>query len=47
MHSHAKHSAHRFVMPNFQEEAEMWEWAGVSFGEEDNFKLQKSVKVSP
>jgi len=33
-------------MPNFADEAEMLEWAGISFGEEDSFKLQKSLKVS-
>jgi hypothetical protein len=33
-------------MPNFADEAEMLEWAGVSFGEEDSFKLQKSMKVT-
>jgi hypothetical protein len=32
-------------MPNFADEAEMLEWAGVSFGEEDSYKLQKSMKV--
>jgi len=37
---------HKFVMPNIQEEAEMLEWAGVSFGEEETYKLQKSLKVS-
>jgi len=26
-------------MPNFADEAEMLEWAGISFGEEDSFKL--------
>jgi len=35
---------HKFSMPNFADEAEMLEWAGVSFGEEDSFKLQKSMK---
>jgi hypothetical protein len=32
-------------MPNFIEEAEMLEWAGVSFGEEDTYRLSKSIKV--
>lgn len=31
-------------MPNFNEEAEMLEWAGISFGEEDTYKLGKSIK---
>ena len=35
-----------FVIPNFEEEAEMLEWAGVSFGEENTFRLSKSIKVS-
>ena len=34
----------KFVIPNFSEEAEMLEWAGVSFGEENTFKLGKSIK---
>ena len=38
-------SGHKFSMPNFADEAEMLEWAGVSFGEEDSYKLQKSMKV--
>lgn len=36
----------KFVIPNFAEEAEMLEWAGISFGEENTLRLQKSVKVS-
>jgi hypothetical protein len=32
-------------MPNFFEEAEMLEWAGIFFGEEDTYRLQKSIKV--
>ena len=35
-----------FVIPNFQEEAEMLEWAGISFGEENTLRLQRSIKVS-
>jgi hypothetical protein len=35
-----------FAMPNFAEEAEMLEWAGISFGEEDTYRLGKSIKVS-
>jgi radial spoke head protein 4/6 len=34
----------KFVIPNFDEEAEMLEWAGISFGEEDTFRLSKSIK---
>jgi radial spoke head protein 4A len=33
-----------FVIPNFDEEAEMLEWAGISFGEENTLKLAKSIK---
>lgn len=33
-------------MPNFDEEAEMLEYAGISFGEEDTYRLGKSIKVS-
>ena len=39
-------SGHKFSMPNFAEEAEMLEWAGISFGEEFTYKLGKSIKVS-
>jgi hypothetical protein len=28
------------------EEAKILEWAGVSFGEEESYKLSKSIKVS-
>ena len=35
-----------FVIPNFAEEAEMLEWAGISFGKENTLRLQKSIKVS-
>ena len=35
-----------FCIPNFAEEAEMLEWAGISFGEENTLRLQKSIKVS-
>ena len=35
-----------FVIPNFAEEAEMLDWAGISFGEETTLRLQKSIKVS-
>ena len=31
-------------MPNFTEEAEMLEWAGVSFGEEETYKMGRSFK---
>lgn len=34
----------KFVMPNFQEEAEMLEWAGVNFGDETTFLIQQSLK---
>jgi len=32
------------VIPNFPENAEMLEWAGVSFGELQNSVIQKSLK---
>lgn len=35
-----------FCIPNFAEEAEMLEWAGISFGQENTLRLQKSIKVS-
>ena len=31
-------------MPNFEEEAEMLSWAGIDFGEEENYLLSKSLK---
>ena len=37
----------RFAIPNFAEEAAMLEWAGISFGEENTLRLQKSIKVCP
>ena len=35
-----------FIIPNIMEEARIFEWAGVGFGEEENYKLSKSIKVS-
>lgn len=34
-----------FVIPNLAEEARIFEWAGVSFGEEETYKLSKAIKV--
>jgi hypothetical protein len=31
-------------LPNLDEEADMLEWAGVSFGQDFNYKLSKSLK---
>jgi len=33
-----------FEIPNFAEEAEMLEWAGISFGKDNTLRLQKSIK---
>ena len=35
-----------FAIPNFTEEAEMLEWAGINFGEDNTLRLSKSIKVS-
>ena len=35
-----------FCIPNFTEEAEMLEWAGISFGDDTTLRLSKSIKVS-
>lgn len=35
-----------FAMPSIADECEMLEWAGICFGEEDTFRLGKSIKVS-
>ena len=32
------------MIPNFEDEAEMLGWAGISFGEEDMYRLGKSIK---
>lgn len=34
-----------FIIPNINEEARMFEWAGVSFGEEKTYLLGKAIKV--
>lgn len=34
-----------FVLPNFEDEIEMLQWAGISFGTEDSYRLSKSIKV--
>jgi len=33
-----------YALPNIMEEARMFEWAGISFGEEMTFLLVKSIK---
>jgi radial spoke head protein 4/6 len=33
-----------FIIPNVMEEARLFEWAGVSFGEEETYKLSKALK---
>ena len=33
-------------VPNLDEESDMLEWAGVSFGQDFNYKLSKSIKVT-
>ena len=33
-----------FVIPNIIEEARIFEWGGVSFGEDNAFKLSKSIR---
>ncbi len=35
-----------FIIPNIMEESRMFEWAGISFGEEETYKLSKAVKVN-
>lgn len=42
----ARASSVNTSVPNLDEEAQMLEWAGISFGEEFTFKLSKSLKVS-
>ena len=32
-------------IPNFLEEAEMLDWAGINFGQLDGYQLQHSMKV--
>jgi hypothetical protein len=34
-----------FIIPNIQDEARMFEWAGVSFGEDKTYLLSKAIKV--
>ena len=34
----------KFAVPNFEEEAEMLEWAGINFGEDNTLRLAKSMK---
>ena len=33
-----------FAIPNFEEEAEMLDWAGINFGEDNTLRLSKSIK---
>ena len=34
----------QFIIPNLAEQAAMLEWAGVNFGEDNTYLLQKSLK---
>jgi radial spoke head protein 4A len=34
----------KFTIPNFEEEAEMLDWAGINFGEDNTLRLSKSIK---
>lgn len=34
----------KFVMPNVCEEMAMFEWAGINFGDDNTYMLQKSLK---
>ncbi|MFN9905332.1 MAG: hypothetical protein ACK56F_04290, partial [bacterium] len=34
----------KFAMPNFNEEAELLDWAGINLGEETTYLLQQSLK---
>jgi hypothetical protein len=34
-----------FVIPNINEEARLFEWAGVGFGDEKTFLISKAIKV--
>lgn len=36
----------KFVIPDINEEARMFEWAGIGFGEEETYRLSKSIKVT-
>lgn len=33
-----------FIIPDIVEEARMFEWAGLSFGEDEVYKLSKSLR---
>ena len=35
---------HQFVIPDIMEEARLFEWAGISFGEEETHLLAKSIR---
>jgi len=34
----------QYVMPNMMEQSKMFEWAGINFGEETIYLIQKSLK---
>ncbi len=34
-----------FIIPNVIDEARIFEWAGISFGDEETYKLSKALKV--
>ena len=37
-------SKSKFQVPNFAEDAEMLEWAGICFGEEETYRMGRSFK---
>lgn len=34
----------KYIMPNISEEAAMFDWAGINFGDDNVYMLQKSLK---
>ena len=41
---HLLSKSKKFAIPNFEEEAEMLDWAGINFGEDNTLRLSKSIK---
>ena len=41
---HVTKDQNNFVIPDIIEESRMFEWAGLSFGEDEVYKLSKSIR---
>jgi radial spoke head protein 4A len=41
---HLTRDQNTFIIPDLQEEARLFEWAGIGFGQEEVYLMQKSLR---